>query len=129
MESNEKKSEFLGINHGTASGQLRKMILLDLLGRFGLDTCFQCSEQISTVEELSIEHKKPWFNVSTALFWDLDNIAFSHLSCNSAAARRRNSEKTHCIHGHEFTKENTYGGDGYRKCVACTRRRDAGRKR
>lgn len=30
------------------------------------------------------------------------------------------SNKTHCIHGHEFTSENTYiGGDGRRKCKAC----------
>lgn len=35
----------------------------------------------------------------------------------------RNAEKTHCIHGHEFTPSNTYvGPDGRRKCRACQQR-------
>jgi len=39
-----------------------------------------------------------------------------------------NAKKTHCIHGHEFTKENTgfyYRKDGrvYRRCKACNRKR------
>lgn len=33
-----------------------------------------------------------------------------------------NSRKTHCIHGHEFTPENTYVFDGHRRCRACHRR-------
>jgi len=41
---------------------------------------------IDSVEELSIEHKIPWLNNSSELFWDLDNIAFSHLICNTRAA-------------------------------------------
>lgn len=39
---------------------------------------------------LSIEHKIPWLNSENpqGLFFDLQNIAFSHLSCNVGAARR-----------------------------------------
>ena len=45
---------------------------------------------IKTVEGLSIEHKTPWLDRENAkeLFWDLDNIAFSHLSCNSGARKQ-----------------------------------------
>lgn len=32
-----------------------------------------------------------------------------------------NARKTHCIHGHEFTIENTYNENGNRKCRACRR--------
>lgn len=58
------------------------MILFDVLSRHGENVCYRCRKVISSSEELSIEHKKPWQNVDTALFWDLGNIAFSHLSCN-----------------------------------------------
>jgi hypothetical protein len=42
--------------------------------------------------------------------------------------RRRNSAKTHCANGHEFTEQNTYwwtDPDGYRTrhCVTCRRTR------
>lgn len=37
--------------------------------------------------------------------------------------RGRNSDKTHCVNGHEFTAENTYyrKGSGHRMCRACGR--------
>lgn len=80
--SNEKKTATLGMPHGTATGRLRKNILFHLLRKYGESVCFKCSQDIERVEDLSIEHKKPWEGVSADLFWDLDNIAFSHLRCN-----------------------------------------------
>lgn len=38
----------------------------------------------------------------------------------------KNSTKTHCLRGHEFTPENTYLHDGKRNCKACMRIREAG---
>lgn len=37
----------------------------------------------------------------------------------------RRAAQTHCIHGHEFTPENTYRrkGDGVRQCKTCNRER------
>lgn len=85
--ANEKKSEVLGMPFGTASGRLRKMIIFRMAQRLGEDICFRCRERIASVDELSIEHKIPWLD-NVELFWDLDNIAFSHLTCN-----RPDSEK------------------------------------
>ena len=85
--SNKKKSEQLGMPHGTASGRLRKKILYDLLVRLKENFCYQCENEIQSETELSIEHKTPWLDNSPELFWDLNNIAFSHLSCNAGAAR------------------------------------------
>ena len=82
MSSNVKKSETLGMPHGTATHRLRKNVLFHLLKKYGENHCFKCQEMIETVDELSIEHKKPWEGVSAELFWDLENIAFSHLRCN-----------------------------------------------
>jgi hypothetical protein len=86
--SNSRKSAFLGIPHGTACGRLRKLILYNLLRRHGENICFKCSQLIETADELSIEHKEPWEGVSVELFWDLENIAFSHLRCNRTHRRR-----------------------------------------
>lgn len=83
MNSNQKKDATLGMSHGTANSKLRKNILFHLLKKHGENICFKCSELISRAEELSIEHKKPWEGRSADLFWDLDNIAFSHLRCNT----------------------------------------------
>jgi hypothetical protein len=47
---------------------------------------------------------------------------------NTPAARK--AAQTHCIHGHEFTPENTYRhGDGSRSCRACSIRRSLERQR
>jgi hypothetical protein len=80
--SNEKKSSTLGMPHGTATNRLRKILLFSLLKKHGENLCVRCNSLIDRVEDLSIEHLKPWEGISADLFWDLNNIAFSHLKCN-----------------------------------------------
>lgn len=82
MNSNQKKDATLGMPHGTANNRLRKNILFHLLAKLNENVCFKCGLRIEKVEELSIEHKLPWEGRSAELFWNLDNIAFSHLHCN-----------------------------------------------
>ena len=88
--ANKKKKEQLGMAIGTASGQLKKNILFDLLTQLGKNICHQCSKPIETSGELSIEHKIPYLDSDDpiGLFFDLNNIAFSHLVCNCGAARQ-----------------------------------------
>jgi hypothetical protein len=89
MKSNNiKKAEQLGIPYGTANGRLRKQILFKYVQKCGDDICFQCGEVIAEIDNFSIEHKIPWLDSSPELFWDLDNIAFSHLKCNCSKRRR-----------------------------------------
>lgn len=83
-----KKDQQLGMNFSTASHRLHKMVLLDLLQRYGEADCFRCGELIETTENLSIEHKVAWQDVDPALFWDLSNITWSHRSCNSRAGKK-----------------------------------------
>lgn len=92
-KSNEDKSRFLGMKHGTAEHRLRKLVLFRLVQQTGNDICFRCGDRIESPESLSIEHKRPWLGVDKSLFWDLDNIAFSHLGCNSRAARRAHKKE------------------------------------
>lgn len=82
--SNKKKGAQLGIAWGTASHRLRKSIMFKYVVLAGEDDCFQCGGKIESVNELSIEHKEPWLDTEdpVGLFYDLNNIAFSHLECN-----------------------------------------------
>ena len=80
--SNESKTATLGMPHGTASSRLRKILLFEVLKRHNENVCVRCDKVIDSVDELSVEHLKPWEGVSAELFWDLNNVAFSHLNCN-----------------------------------------------
>lgn len=88
--SNIKKAEQLGMPYGTASNILKKNLLFYFAQRENLDICYRCKEKIEKVEDLSIEHKKPWLDSDNPkeLFFDLDNIGFSHLKCNNYAGRK-----------------------------------------
>lgn len=86
----DKKAKQLGMPPGTAANKLRKSILFKLLKESKQNFCFQCGAEIETEEELSIEHKVPYLDSEDPkkLFFDLDNIAFSHLFCNIGASRK-----------------------------------------
>jgi hypothetical protein len=103
-KTNEKKANQLGMPLGTATHRLRKMIMLKLLRDSGQDVCFRCGKKIESESDLSIEHKVAWMDVDVNLFWDLDNIAFSHLSCNIAVASR---------------KKKILSPDGMQWCIGC----------
>jgi len=81
-DSNRVKTVHLGMPYGTAMHKLRKNLVFHMAQRLGEDFCFKCGNRIETAEELSIEHKAPWLHSDEALFWDMDNIAFSHRVCN-----------------------------------------------
>jgi hypothetical protein len=89
-----KKREQLGMDDSTASHKLRKLILFSLVQQKAQDFCFRCQAKIETVEDLSIEHKTPWLDSSNPVhnFFDLNNIAFSHLKCNIADRRKPNKK-------------------------------------
>ena len=116
-----KKARLLGKSFGSSSGQLRKMLLFEFARRLGLLDCYRCGWYIALIEDLSIEHKEDWLGSADPVktFFDLDNIAFSHIKCNSGAVNRA---KTHCPQGHEYTEE-MREKDGSRNCRECRRKR------
>ncbi len=123
--NNAKKSEQLGLNYSTASHRLKKKILFSFIQRLGEDTCFQCGNIIEDEKYLSVEHKEAWLDKNPELFWNLENIAFSHLGCNVGAVRRAALK---CSKGHQYTEDNTYNPpSGGRVCKTCFR--DWDRKR
>ena len=81
-----KKQLQLGMNPSTASGRLVKDLLFNLVK----DTpCFHCGQAL-TRDTFSIEHKVPWLDSDSPveLFFDIDNITYSHNVCNIKAGRR-----------------------------------------
>ena len=83
--------------HGTANNRLRKSIMFKYVKMAGENYCFKCGAEIESVGDISIEHKEPWEGVSAELFFDLDNVAFSHLKCNIGG--RRDSGQLQFNHG------------------------------
>ena len=71
-----------------ARNQLIKSLLFqELLKRE--EKCFRCGKSM-TIDNYTIDHKEPWRNKPDAveLFFDLENIAYSHLKCNSKATTK-----------------------------------------
>jgi hypothetical protein len=87
--TDHRKKQQLGMPFGTACNKLRKNIMFSLVQRVGWDICFKCGKKIDSVDEFTIEHKIPWLDNDSDLFWDLDNIAFSHAKCNKPDIHRR----------------------------------------
>jgi hypothetical protein len=88
--SNKKKYDLLGMPFGTATHQLRKAIMFCLIQKTNEDVCYRCGKKIESIDDLSIEHKISWQLSQNPRreFFDLNNIAFSHLNCNMAAGNR-----------------------------------------
>lgn len=85
----DKKTLQLGMNPSTASGRLVKDLLWHFVQKAGQDCCFHCGGKM-TRENFSVEHKTPWLDSEDpiSMFFDIENISFSHSSCNFSAARK-----------------------------------------
>lgn len=90
-KKNAEKSKQLGMSFSTASHHLRKSLMFQLVQQCERDVCHRCGEQIDSADNMSIEHINPWLHSDNPkeLFFDLDNIAFSHRSCNYGETTRK----------------------------------------
>jgi hypothetical protein len=84
----DEEKHQLGMDKGTAGGRLRKLLLFEFARRLGLLTCIRCRKPIELVNDFTTDHIKPWFHIDPSLFWDLNNVGFSHDSCNKRAGRK-----------------------------------------
>jgi len=88
----DKKFEQLGCNLGSAAIKLRKLVLFDLIVKFGLNKCYRCGKVIDAVDDFTLDHKIDWLDSANPeeLFFDVSNVAFSHALCNTLARRTPN---------------------------------------
>jgi hypothetical protein len=72
-----------------------KMIMFELAKQTNEDLCCRCGQRIKSLDTFSIEHIEPWLDSNDPVekFFDLDNIAFSHIKCNIDAASRRTTSR------------------------------------
>lgn len=101
------------MNPSTAQHRLLKDILWNLILKTNQNFCCKCGCEM-TRADFSIEHVEPWLDSDdpVRLFFDMNNISFSHLVCNMASRR----PPSHKVQDRE---------DYYRK----VREKDAERKR
>jgi hypothetical protein len=113
--SNRKRKKQLGVSFGTACARLRKAVMFQLAQETHRDVCFRCGKLISTIEDFSLDHKHPWLDAENPgkMFFDLENIAFSHYRCNVGAARKPTKKY--------FTKESKLAARR-KNCAASMRR-------
>lgn len=85
----DKKTQQLGMNFSTASNRMVKDTLFKLAVAAGYK-CHRCGGELIR-ESFSVEHKVPWLDSANPkeLFFDQQNIAFSHLHCNVGAGRKQ----------------------------------------
>lgn len=112
--ANQRKEQQLGMSFGKACHRLRGLILFDLLERSGLNVCHVCGQKINSPSDLSIQHKKPWLYTDTALFWDIDNIAFAHRICNSRDKRPSQFTNTGGAHSRKVGPPGTFWCCGHK---------------
>jgi len=93
--SNKKKAQQLGMPPGTANGRLRKKLLFHLVKQLNQHFCYRCNKKIISLDEFSIEHIQGWLDSKNPveLFFDLNNISFSHLKCNILSSRTSKGAK------------------------------------
>lgn len=88
MPKKSKKDKILGINASTARYRLVKILLWEYICAQGHANCCICGEEMS-LKNFTIEHRKPWASSEDPLraYFDLANIGFACLSCNSRRGR------------------------------------------
>lgn len=84
--SKTKKAQQLGMNPSTAQQRLVKDLLWEHVASH--TPCHRCGGDMSR-DTFSIEHLVPWLDSEdpVGLFFDLENVGFSHLACNVGASR------------------------------------------
>ena len=88
----QRKAELLGMPVGTAEKHLRKSVIHELARQLGKNLCCRCGSEIAEPDELALVHVQGW-EESPAQFWDLNNVAFSHASCQAERSGKRQGEK------------------------------------
>lgn len=81
----KKKNKIGDMPKGTANAGLRKKIIFQLLENNNKSICYRCDKKITSAIDLAIVH----VDNSPELFWNLENLAFSHQQCFVGAAQHK----------------------------------------
>jgi hypothetical protein len=115
--ANRKKSKQLKMSYGAACNKLRKELMFNMARSLNKLICFRCKKEIKTIDEFSIDHKIAWLdsNDPINLFFDLNNVVFSHFICNIKAQRKISQKypnkngKAWCSNCRKYVKTKNFG--------------------
>lgn len=84
----------LGMNPSTARNRLLKDIVGKLLSEQNA-SCFRCGKPLNG--DWTIDHIENWLHSDdpVSMYFDLENVAFSHHACNSGAHRKNGTRQPH----------------------------------
>lgn len=84
----DRSRDQLGKGMTSANHQLHRDLLFDFAIKTG-HFCYRCGQPL-TRDTFTIDHIVPWLDTENAkaLFFSIDNIAFSHRVCNLSVTRR-----------------------------------------
>ena len=80
-------AESIGYNQiAHASRVLMKDLVYHFYKKHGGGKCYRCGKKLKR-DDFTIDHIEPWRNKVNAkeLFFNINNISFSHISCNTLA--------------------------------------------
>ncbi len=105
------------MNFSTATSRLKKLLLYSFAKKLNQHICFRCGKPINSVDDFTVDHKIAWQDDKIELFWDLENIAFSHSFCNTGAKRPWQGVKNHLDKVRiDYTKQAPVGKAWCSKC-------------
>ena len=87
------RAALLGMPYGTAEKRLRKAMIYELARQCGKTLCRWCETEIPSPDDLAVVHLQDWSDDADK-FWDLNNVAFSHVSCAAARGGIQQEEET-----------------------------------
>jgi hypothetical protein len=93
----DRNIEKLGMHKSSAQRKLIKMILFEYVNKADENICWQCGDKITDFDKFSVEHKESWSCADDPqkAYFDLKNIAFSHLNCNVQKIRNSPHSRKH----------------------------------
>lgn len=99
--AHEKKSRLLGMNFVTARNRLDRDLLFQFATQLG-HKCYRCGGEL-TRDSFSVDHKENWSAADDPVkaFFALDNIAFSHIRCNTAERTKRVRNNDHGLYRYD----------------------------
>lgn len=91
MNRKRQQQELLGMSMSAAERKLRKSIIFDLAQQLHKNVCLECGQPIDDPDALAIKHVEDW-EESPSRFFELTNVAFSHISCGAGEYGRGQRE-------------------------------------
>jgi len=83
------KSKLLGMSFHTARARLERDLLFKFATELG-HVCYRCQQPMPR-DNFSVDHMENWSTAESPIkaYFDLKNVAFSHIHCNAANTSKR----------------------------------------